>query len=847
MITSSVADIDAQYEEMIQDIEIDGLPQVVLDAFKEETSIPAPGEITDEARASLPVTSSDKDGASSPVASEADHEESLKEIVDASSPVVDEETTALGTTDHRQVMKKRAGWWSLIGALSMSTLGGGYAYSENDHDMPSTRTAVAADSKHEVEVDNRPLKYPEFVGFENRLKSRSLYLLLSRNWWEYPMYTDPEFFEMNSEFYPNFEKKEPMTLNQTLEIIKPKPSNPTHKIPHFLNIESEIPQEIVLVGRPFDGFQRDKMFYEHSKNIIEDVLDGNRQNTLFINFTGHSGAVGAVFAEKNIPVYWQIDTSGVSGERIVNMIRDYDEAFKNNTFQNDSNLAIMLEPRHNPSTNHLTNVDLLPMALELEIMGIKNVIVFTEEAFSGEYYSIETSWGYGRFPFFRYLDGLISYGIDVTAFGTDEKEELEKSKSDGKKNKQEVVSPTGDGPIAEDRVDSASSPVTSSDKDGASSPVVSEADQEESLKEIEALFGDLEQRLEKPLSINTPKLLQALKEKDIEGYKEVLGDYAEQLGVSVVSSDGNFYQRIKSNLAMVFNPLTWIKNPLLIFVGLVEILTLTSSPSIRSSHDGNDRLEKIALNKGILLPNSIALYAVSLIIINGFSIIAAMQFAVGAMLWIYTSYKYFNFPEGHEYSHILQDLIVEEFNRDNRFSGVYARLTYSQDMEPPLIWVSRAIPTTKQFAGVLESLINSIDRIYPPETELNPLKGVLIISDSEDSETAAGASSPIESEDEPLGGIDLNPNNLDLQTQGEQFEFQLPAGAIDFQNIHIDGFTPVIINVAPLTNLPLLLGLVDEERPFESAQGDRSNDLSQLNPINRIERFRVEELESAVS
>jgi len=35
--------------------------------------------------------------------------------------------------------------------------------------------------------------------------------------------------------------------------------------------------------------------------------------------------------------------------------------------------------------------------------------------------------------------------------------------------------------------------------------------------------------------------------------------------------------------------------------------------------------------------------------------------------------------------------------------------------------------------------------------------------------------------------------------------------SLDLQNIRIDGLTPVIINVAPLTNLPLLLGLVDEE------------------------------------
>ena len=62
----------------------------------------------------------------------------------------------------------------------------------------------------------------------------------------------------------------------------------------------------------------------------------------------------------------------------------------------------------------------------------------------------------------------------------------------------------------------------------------------------------------------------------------------------------------------------------------------------------------------------------------------------------------------------------------------------------------------------------------------------------------------------------MNPNNLDLQTQGGGFELQLPLNTIDLQNIHIDGFTPVIINVAPLTNLPLLLGLVDDGQPQDT-------------------------------
>jgi len=66
------------------------------------------------------------------------------------------------------------------------------------------------------------------------------------------------------------------------------------------------------------------------------------------------------------------------------------------------------------------------------------------------------------------------------------------------------------------------------------------------------------------------------------------------------------------------------------------------------------------------------------------------------------------------------------------------------------------------------------------------------------------------------GGIDFNPNNLDIQVQGERIEFRLPVDSIDLHNIRIDGFTPVIINVTPLINLPLLLGLVDDEEPEDT-------------------------------
>ena len=59
-----------------------------------------------------------------------------------------------------------------------------------------------------------------------------------------------------------------------------------------------------------------------------------------------------------------------------------------------------------------------------------------------------------------------------------------------------------------------------------------------------------------------------------------------------------------------------------------------------------------------------------------------------------------------------------------------------------------------------------------------------------------------------VGGIDLNPNMLNLETQGKGVDFNIPFDAQTIQSIQIDGFSPVIFQIVP-TNLPLLMGIKD--------------------------------------
>ncbi len=70
-------------------------------------------------------------------------------------------------------------------------------------------------------------------------------------------------------------------------------------------------------------------------------------------------------------------------------------------------------------------------------------------------------------------------------------------------------------------------------------------------------------------------------------------------------------------------------------------------------------------------------------------------------------------------------------------------------------------------------------------------------------------SSPVAAENK--GGIDLNPAFLDLQIKRDEHGVPLPLPQQPIYNMKIDGFVPVIINIAPALNLPFLLGLADTQ------------------------------------
>ena len=60
-----------------------------------------------------------------------------------------------------------------------------------------------------------------------------------------------------------------------------------------------------------------------------------------------------------------------------------------------------------------------------------------------------------------------------------------------------------------------------------------------------------------------------------------------------------------------------------------------------------------------------------------------------------------------------------------------------------------------------------------------------------------------------VGGIDFNPGKMNVNIQGGSPEFQIPQDFLDVPFDSIEGFFPVIINISPIMNIPLLLGGTD--------------------------------------
>jgi len=87
--------------------------------------------------------------------------------------------------------------------------------------------------------------------------------------------------------------------------------------------------------------------------------------------------------------------------------------------------------------------------------------------------------------------------------------------------------------------------------------------------------------------------------------------------------------------------------------------------------------------------------------------------------------------------------------------------------------------------------------------------------------------------DEKVGGIDLNPALLNIETEGTSIEFDLPFDIHALEDLPITGFAPSIFNITPIINLPLFLGLEDKQE----SSNDIDLSLNALDPVDSKKRF----------
>jgi len=96
-----------------------------------------------------------------------------------------------------------------------------------------------------------------------------------------------------------------------------------------------------------------------------------------------------------------------------------------------------------------------------------------------------------------------------------------------------------------------------------------------------------------------------------------------------------------------------------------------------------------------------------------------------------------------------------------------------------------------------------------------PIENIINIDDDESFPAEEGNTNQQSKEAEKeKGGIDLNPNMINMDVSGDTIQYDLPTSPEQIENMQINGLVPVIMNIAPVSNLPLLLGTTQKENPL---------------------------------
>ncbi len=94
--------------------------------------------------------------------------------------------------------------------------------------------------------------------------------------------------------------------------------------------------------------------------------------------------------------------------------------------------------------------------------------------------------------------------------------------------------------------------------------------------------------------------------------------------------------------------------------------------------------------------------------------------------------------------------------------------------------------------------------------------------------------------EEDFGGINLDPSLLNLKIKRDANFVPVKMNPIEIENLNINGFIPVIINITPVTNIPMLLGFAVNAK--EDGRKANADETTEFEPFDLKAKFDIEEL-----
>ncbi len=119
-----------------------------------------------------------------------------------------------------------------------------------------------------------------------------------------------------------------------------------------------------------------------------------------------------------------------------------------------------------------------------------------------------------------------------------------------------------------------------------------------------------------------------------------------------------------------------------------------------------------------------------------------------------------------------------------------------------------------QVKGVVNG--NTIIRVGTNGTKLENVQSITLTALANSSGAASSTAGEAKTASAPVGGIDFDPTNMNLQIKRDGKGVPLPLPQQNLEQINIEGLFPVIINIVPVNSqtLPVFLGRADSALPL---------------------------------